>query len=125
MTATKPSYVELLLTPEIREEEEEPELEVKSVDHVRGAKKQSSKLQCIVVTAVLIAIVVIALAVGLGVGLPLGLRSSDGAPCRTAECSQLAAVVMSGIDASVDPCQDFYNFSCGNWMDTVPNITGM
>ena len=75
---------------------------------------------------VLIVAVVVALAIGLGVGLGVGLSSSDEEErCQTAECIQLAAVVMSGIDASVDPCQDFYNFSCGNWINTVPNIDGM
>ena len=122
MTTTKPAYVELLLQPE-EEEEDEGEVEFEGVRSTR----RSHKLLGIVVTAVLILIVVVlvALAVGLGVGLALGLRSSDEERCQTAECAQLAAVVMSGIDDSVDPCQDFYNFSCGNWINTVPNITGM
>lgn len=32
----------------------------------------------------------------------------------------LAAKIIKSIDQSVDPCQDFYKFSCGQWMIDTP-----
>ena len=42
--------------------------------------------------------------------------------CMTESCVQLAAMVLGSMDKSIDPCEDFYNFSCGGWeaTHTVP-----
>ena len=44
-----------------------------------------------------------------------GSNSSNSSLCLTASCVELASLVLSGMDQSVDPCADFYNFSCGAW----------
>lgn len=31
-----------------------------------------------------------------------------------------AARVMEGLNKSVDPCEDFYNFACGGWIAKNP-----
>ena len=33
-----------------------------------------------------------------------------------------AAMVLEALDESVDPCENFYKFSCGNWerMNVIP-----
>ena len=36
--------------------------------------------------------------------------------CLTESCVQLAAKVLSGLDQSINPCENFYNFTCGNWI---------
>lgn len=36
--------------------------------------------------------------------------------CHTAGCVSAAADVLKFIDASIDPCDDFYDFSCGKFL---------
>ncbi len=35
--------------------------------------------------------------------------------CTTPSCVKLAATLLSNLNQSVDPCIDFYNFTCGGW----------
>ncbi|XP_035222863.1 neprilysin-2-like [Stegodyphus dumicola] len=37
--------------------------------------------------------------------------------CLTPGCIQSAADIYSNLDETADPCEDFYQFACGNWMD--------
>ncbi|XP_041377327.1 neprilysin-1-like [Gigantopelta aegis] len=38
--------------------------------------------------------------------------------CTTDACVKEAASLLHAIDRSVDPCEDFYQYSCGGWMRT-------
>ncbi|ORX68074.1 zincin [Anaeromyces robustus] len=38
--------------------------------------------------------------------------------CDTPECHETAERILSKIDEEVDPCNNFYDFACGNWMKT-------
>ncbi|KAL1446486.1 hypothetical protein MTO96_044572, partial [Rhipicephalus appendiculatus] len=38
-----------------------------------------------------------------------------GNSCVTTECEKAVTEIRSSIDKSVDPCRDFYGFSCGLW----------
>ena len=38
--------------------------------------------------------------------------------CLTEECALAASRVLEGIDQSVNPCDDFYMYACGNWKKT-------
>lgn len=40
--------------------------------------------------------------------------------CLTEPCITVASMVMGGLDQSVDPCNDFYNFACGGWIKHNP-----
>ncbi|XP_037108424.1 endothelin-converting enzyme 1-like [Syngnathus acus] len=44
--------------------------------------------------------------------------------CLTETCINVASAVMSALDRSVDPCQDFYTFACGSWMKNNPLADG-
>ena len=43
--------------------------------------------------------------------------SSASSPqvCQSEACLDLAVQIKGAMDESVDPCEDFYNFTCGNW----------
>ena len=36
--------------------------------------------------------------------------------CLTDGCIQLSAQIAASLNQSVDPCENFYKFSCGNWI---------
>ena len=81
----------------------------------------------VIIAAVVVALVIAILAV-IGLAIALGVtksKESETDACTTPECIQLASALMSGLDQSVDPCQDFYNFSCGRWADSTYIPTGM
>ncbi|XP_046673742.1 endothelin-converting enzyme homolog isoform X3 [Homalodisca vitripennis] len=40
--------------------------------------------------------------------------------CLTETCVRTAAGLLSSIDNSVDPCEDFYEYSCGSWVRANP-----
>lgn len=80
--------------------------------------KRSNKTSIVLVAVMVVVIVAIAISVSLGVVLT---RSSSSNPvtCNTDVCTSLAKRVLGSIDTSIDPCQDFYNFSCGGWIKTA------
>lgn len=60
---------------------------------------------------------VVALAVALGFSLSGADSKNNSAveTCMTASCVEAAAFILQNIDPAVDPCNDFYNFTCGRW----------
>jgi len=38
--------------------------------------------------------------------------------CLTAECTGSAARLLQGIDKTVNPCDNFFDFACGTWRKT-------
>ena len=42
-------------------------------------------------------------------------RCSDNL-CLSEECILAASTVLSSLDRTADPCEDFYQFACGGWI---------
>ncbi|XP_030370415.1 neprilysin [Scaptodrosophila lebanonensis] len=47
-------------------------------------------------------------------------HKKSSAICRSKECIRTAANLIYAMDKETDPCEDFYQFSCGHWADEHP-----
>ncbi|XP_016944437.4 endothelin-converting enzyme homolog [Drosophila suzukii] len=49
----------------------------------------------------------------------VGLKKSSSI-CRSKECIRTAASLIYAMDEQTDPCEDFYQFTCGRWANEHP-----
>ncbi|XP_034021854.1 phosphate-regulating neutral endopeptidase PHEX isoform X2 [Thalassophryne amazonica] len=47
-------------------------------------------------------------------------RNAQEEFCLTTECIEAAGSIIAKMDYSVNPCEDFYSFSCGGWLKDNP-----
>ncbi|KAJ8894784.1 hypothetical protein PR048_000091 [Dryococelus australis] len=40
--------------------------------------------------------------------------------CESEECKETAHTLLTSMDMTVDPCEDFYTFTCGGWVKSHP-----
>ncbi|XP_066593170.1 neprilysin-like [Prorops nasuta] len=43
--------------------------------------------------------------------------SLSGLTCQTEECTKLGHFILSNMNKNVNPCDDFFEYACGNWSD--------
>ncbi|KAI8645201.1 hypothetical protein BD408DRAFT_459995 [Parasitella parasitica] len=52
----------------------------------------------------------------------LSNNTSNSTACSTPECAAIAKSILNDVDLNVDPCSDFYQYTCGSWLanKTIP-----
>ena len=82
------------------------------------SKRKSSSTYCKVIIVIAICVPILLFLAAVGGIFFVAFRSGGrgGSVCSTPSCVMLAATVLSNMNTTVDPCEDFYNYSCGGWV---------
>lgn len=106
-------------------------LGVRSASSTVALHKESKKVRLVlIILCILLLLACIALAVLLILGIPEKDESKkDGVTCKEKKevihCSSEACLEVAGelkqeMNESVDPCKDFFEYSCGSWIKNNP-----
>lgn len=84
----------------------------------KPAKKRGRGVCCVLIILVVLLTIFIALSVTFITLYAINLKAAASEPCITATCISLTQEILSSIDETRSPCDDFYNFTCGRWERT-------
>jgi len=45
--------------------------------------------------------------------------------CRTRKCVETSMLFVKSMDDSVNPCEDFHKFACGNWISDTATVAAV
>ena len=116
-----------LISPASESPEDESDYAVQSTQDRLKRRIYQRKLMMICVCVCLLTFLIVS---GIVVGVILGAtdllttdngKSAAGAISPTPSSLPANSKVLDYIDTYYDPCEDFYNYSCGNWRSARPN----
>ena len=90
------------------------------------SKSTKILIGCAIVIPICLFLVSLVAVIGLTVKLVTSASPADNV-CMTPSCVELASTVLKTMNPSIDPCKDFYNYSCGGWEATnvIPSGNGI
>ncbi|KAH6928667.1 hypothetical protein HPB50_018188 [Hyalomma asiaticum] len=98
-----------------------PEKQALSDQHVKQAPRAAvTRTKATVVAIVGVSALSFLLVLSSALILVKWLRAQKVGTCTTAGCIAHAKAIIDAMNASVQPCSDFYRFSCGSWKPRGP-----
>lgn len=85
----------------------------------RWYKPQTKREKCCLITMV---VIVVLFLIFLIATIALAIRKKNDSSsitndvCLTSQCLTSAASLLNAMNRTLDPCEDFYSYSCGNWI---------
>ena len=100
---------------------EEQHVQYAECDEELRKKKSYSSVPVALYAAIVCLGVFLVLALVTIIGLAIAIGASKGEvddTCMTQECVELSTLILGGLNESVDPCDNVYEFACGNWIES-------
>ncbi|KAM6953381.1 phosphate-regulating neutral endopeptidase PHEX [Aplochiton taeniatus] len=90
------------------------------LERLSGARVKTEKGHSRLLKTALVVCVCLCIALLIAVILMSQRANPEGTFCMTPQCIEAAGSVLSKMDQSISPCEDFYGFACGGWLKNNP-----